>query len=56
MNYAEFGSTFLSGLVGGVGVVAAGQPFDTVKIKMQTFPELYEKMGPTQDSDRILPN
>ena len=31
----------LSGCVGGVGCVVAGQPFDTIKVKFQTFPHLY---------------
>ena len=41
----EFGATFISGAIGGAGLVAIGQPFDTIKTKMQTFPELYQKMG-----------
>ena len=41
----EFGATFISGAIGGAGLVAVGQPFDTIKTKMQTFPELYQKMG-----------
>ncbi|CAJ0948978.1 unnamed protein product, partial [Ranitomeya imitator] len=30
-----------SGAMGGVACVFSGQPFDTVKVKMQTFPSLY---------------
>lgn len=29
---------------GGVAVVYVGQPLDTVKVKMQTFPHLYKGM------------
>lgn len=31
----------LSSHIGGVACVLSGQPFDTVKVKMQTFPSLY---------------
>ncbi len=31
----------VAGTLGGVAVVYAGQPLDTVKVKMQTFPALY---------------
>uniref|UniRef100_UPI00358E1ABC mitochondrial ornithine transporter 1 n=1 Tax=Myxine glutinosa TaxID=7769 RepID=UPI00358E1ABC len=31
----------MSGTAGGVACVYSGQPFDTVKVKMQTFPSLY---------------
>jgi len=41
----DFVCTFISGAIGGVGLVAVGQPFDTVKTKLQTFPELYQKSG-----------
>ena len=41
----DFACSFISGIIGGTGLVAAGQPFDTVKTKMQTFPELYTKSG-----------
>ena len=41
----DFTCSFISGVIGGTGLVAAGQPFDTVKTKMQTFPELYKKSG-----------
>lgn len=30
-----------AGALGGVACVLGGQPFDTVKVKMQTFPHLY---------------
>ena len=32
------------GCAGGVGCVLAGQPFDTVKVKIQTFPNLYKNV------------
>ena len=32
---------FTSGTIGGVANVYAGQPLDTVKVKMQTYPHLY---------------
>ncbi|XP_070553131.1 mitochondrial ornithine transporter 1-like [Ptychodera flava] len=34
-------SEFTAGAAGGVACVLAGQPFDTVKVKMQTYPEFY---------------
>ncbi|XP_069747844.1 mitochondrial ornithine transporter 1-like isoform X2 [Narcine bancroftii] len=33
-----------SGAMGGVACVYTGQPFDTVKVKMQTFPNLYRNV------------
>ena len=30
--------------VGGVALVYVGQPLDTIKVKMQTFPKLYTSM------------
>ncbi|XP_002733843.1 mitochondrial ornithine transporter 1-like [Saccoglossus kowalevskii] len=36
-SFAEF----TAGAVGGVACVITGQPFDTIKVKMQTFPSLY---------------
>ncbi len=35
---------FAAGSVGGVAVVLVGQPLDTVKVKMQTFPQSYKGM------------
>lgn len=35
---------FTAGSLGGVAVVYVGQPLDTVKVKMQTFPQLYNGM------------
>ncbi|XP_039279560.1 mitochondrial ornithine transporter 1-like [Nilaparvata lugens] len=35
---------FTSGSLGAVALVYVGQPLDTVKVKMQTFPELYRGM------------
>ena len=45
LRMEDFACTFISGAIGGVGLVAVGQPFDTVKTKLQTFPELYQKSG-----------
>ena len=33
----DFVCTFISGAIGGAGLVAAGQPFDTVKVRGQYF-------------------
>ncbi|XP_068718938.1 mitochondrial ornithine transporter 1-like [Montipora capricornis] len=33
---------FTAGAMGGIACVLAGQPFDTVKVKMQTFPSLFK--------------
>lgn len=35
---------FCGGTVGGISTVLVGQPLDTVKVKMQTFPKLYSGM------------
>lgn len=35
---------FVAGSLGGIGLVYVGQPLDTVKVKMQTFPQLYKGM------------
>ncbi|XP_015513567.1 mitochondrial ornithine transporter 1 [Neodiprion virginianus] len=35
---------FTAGSLGGVTLVYVGQPLDTVKVKMQTFPQLYKGM------------
>lgn len=35
---------FIAGSVGGVSIVIVGQPLDTVKVKMQTFPTMYNGM------------
>ncbi|XP_048512183.1 mitochondrial ornithine transporter 1 isoform X2 [Athalia rosae] len=35
---------FTAGSLGGVALVYVGQPLDTVKVKMQTFPQLYKGM------------
>lgn len=34
----------IAGSLGGISMVYAGQPLDTVKVKMQTFPNLYKGM------------
>ena len=36
----DFVCTFISGAIGGAGLVAAGQPFDTVKVR--AFSDLLE--------------
>ncbi|XP_014219430.1 mitochondrial ornithine transporter 1 [Copidosoma floridanum] len=36
---------FFSGSLGGMALVLVGQPLDTVKVKMQTFPTLYKGMA-----------
>lgn len=35
---------FIGGSIGGVATVYVGQPLDTVKVKMQTFPKIYNGM------------
>ncbi|XP_033187700.1 mitochondrial ornithine transporter 1 [Bombus vancouverensis nearcticus] len=35
---------FISGSLGGIALVYVGQPLDTVKVKMQTFPSMYKGM------------
>ncbi|KZC11722.1 Mitochondrial ornithine transporter 1 [Dufourea novaeangliae] len=35
---------FVAGSVGGMALVYVGQPLDTVKVKMQTFPTMYKGM------------
>ncbi|KAG8224793.1 hypothetical protein J437_LFUL002238 [Ladona fulva] len=35
---------FIGGSLGGIASVYVGQPLDTVKVKMQTFPNLYSGM------------
>ena len=36
---------FIAGSVGATASVYVGQPLDTIKVKMQTFPELYPRLG-----------
>jgi len=36
---------FISGSVGATASVYVGQPLDTLKVKMQTFPSLYPRLG-----------
>ncbi len=33
--------SFIAGAFGGLACVAAGQPLDTIKVKMQTYPHIY---------------
>ncbi|XP_066435882.1 mitochondrial ornithine transporter 1-like [Eleutherodactylus coqui] len=43
-HLSRFGQVLInltSGAMGGVACVASGQPFDTAKVKMQTFPSMY---------------
>ncbi|XP_047352676.1 mitochondrial ornithine transporter 1 isoform X3 [Vespa velutina] len=35
---------FVAGSLGGIALVYVGQPLDTVKVKMQTFPSIYKGM------------
>lgn len=35
---------FIAGSMGGIALVYVGQPLDTVKVKMQTFPSVYKGM------------
>ncbi|PBC34229.1 mitochondrial ornithine transporter 1 [Apis cerana] len=35
---------FVSGSLGGIALVYVGQPLDTIKVKMQTFPSMYKGM------------
>ena len=37
-------SEIISGAAGGTAGVAAGQPFDTIKTKLQTFPQVYRNV------------
>ncbi|XP_077983850.1 mitochondrial ornithine transporter 1-like [Glandiceps talaboti] len=39
--YWQSFAEFMAGAIGGVACVLTGQPFDTVKVKMQTYPQLY---------------
>ena len=36
---------FVAGSLGAATSVYVGQPLDTLKVKMQTFPELYKNLG-----------
>jgi solute carrier family 25 ornithine transporter 2/15 len=33
---------FFSGVAGGIACVYVGQPLDTIKVKLQTYPNLYK--------------
>lgn len=41
-HFKDFYIDFLSGCAGGTACVYFGQPLDTIKVKMQTFPEFYK--------------
>lgn len=43
-NIKDMAIDFVAGSLGGIGSVYVGQPLDTVKVKMQTFPALYKGM------------
>lgn len=43
-NLRAGGIDFIAGSLGGVALVYVGQPLDTVKVKMQTFPAMYKGM------------
>ncbi len=36
---------FVAGSLGATTSVYVGQPLDTLKVKMQTFPEMYPNLG-----------
>ena len=36
---------FVAGAIGATTSVYVGQPLDTLKVKMQTFPKLYPNLG-----------
>ncbi|XP_066992024.2 mitochondrial ornithine transporter 1 isoform X2 [Anabrus simplex] len=44
-NFKDAAIDFIAGSLGGVAMVLVGQPLDTVKVKMQTFPALYQGMA-----------
>ncbi|ALC49410.1 CG1628 [Drosophila busckii] len=44
INFVEGLIDFLAGSIGGAAQVYVSQPLDTVKVKMQTFPETYKGM------------
>ncbi|KAJ8927200.1 hypothetical protein NQ314_020478 [Rhamnusium bicolor] len=43
-NFKDGIIDFTAGSLGGIALVYVGQPLDTVKVKMQTFPHLYTNM------------
>lgn len=43
-SFKDSAIDFTAGSLGGVAVVYVGQPLDTVKVKMQTFPKQYKGM------------
>ncbi|KAK8722485.1 hypothetical protein OTU49_012243 [Cherax quadricarinatus] len=43
-HYKDAFIDLMGGSMGGVAAVYVGQPLDTVKVKMQTFPDLYKRM------------
>lgn len=45
---------FTAGAVGGIACTITGQPFDTIKVKLQTYPHLYN--GTLQCTKSILKN
>jgi solute carrier family 25 ornithine transporter 2/15 len=44
VTFTDMAINFVSGSLGGIAGVYVGQPLDTVKVKMQTFPHLYNSM------------
>ncbi|KAK8373898.1 hypothetical protein O3P69_011733 [Scylla paramamosain] len=44
-HYKDMFIDLMGGTMGGTACVYVGQPLDTVKVKMQTFPSLYKGMG-----------
>lgn len=43
-NFKDAAINFTAGSLGGIAATYVGQPLDTVKVKMQTFPHLYSNM------------
>ncbi|XP_076063265.1 mitochondrial ornithine transporter 1 [Oratosquilla oratoria] len=43
-TYKDAFTDLMAGSMGGVASVYVGQPLDTVKVKMQTFPDMYKNM------------
>ena len=44
-NPKDVAIDFVAGSIGATTSVYVGQPLDTLKVKMQTFPKLYPNLG-----------
>ena len=44
MTKTDFAIDFVAGALGATASVYVGQPLDTLKVKMQTFPHLYPNL------------